>query len=670
MRSWLLLSLLALPLSGCAVAPITEEWGFRPSPPRPASPSPVGSRPTPAPLAASSERSTPASASPEVPGRPIPGVTVENLPLDALVRSVVTEAGLGSLLVVPSAGEWPVVSLREPRTLSPDEVCSLLSRLSAAHAASFTCSGGVAVLARLERGRTLQVLRLRERRPSELAGLFQAQSSQSSPDAPVSAPLRVIPDDATRSLVLIGSVSDVAEAGALVGSLDVSSMAGMVYRFVSVQRPASVLSSVRSLFPASVAASAVGDGVLLAGARGEIDRSVELLRMVERQSDRVVYRYTVASLDPSRCAEYAGVASGPASSSSGTGKPPIGGGSTSSLLTAPGAPSASGVAPAGSVPPRFAGASLSSVVVPDGVGGLDLVGPSASAGPLVRPVEGGCVLRGTPGEVAEALEMLRASDRPPVRVHIEAALLEAAVTDGLALGLRGSISVSDDVKLSALDGSVSSLVKAASGVFTGQLVSGGVRAVVEAAASATSGRVRVLSSPSVVVDAGSQAQLAVGDQVPVIERQQTGLVDDSRITNSITYRDVGVILRVTPEVRDGGRIKLRVTQEVSDAVKTNSSGIDSPTITRRGVDASLTVADGQTVVLGGLLRESVDDGREDVPGLSQVPVLGGLFSYKSQRREQKDLALVITARIVEDVEMSAGAQAVLDRIARLKGRGA
>lgn len=648
-------------LAGCSSTPgLVEQWQFNPSPPRPSSSAPSSSRLL-SPLASSAERVTPAASSPVSSGRAVSGVTVDGVSLDVFVRTLAAEADLGTVLVVPGPGDWPAVTVREGRTLQPDEVCSLLGRVAAAHAASVSCADGAVVLARVSAGRTVQVLRLRDRRPSEIAAMLQGQSAPATDGAPPTAPFRAFADDATRTLIIIGNVSEVSEAVSLAASLDTPAMAGMVYRFATVGHPSTVGVAVRPLLPPSVGLSVVGDGVLLAGARGEVERALEVVRMIERQTDRVVYRYTLASLDSSRCGEYAGGSSGSVQPV----KPTI---ATSAAQPANGGSLLGGSAPASTVPPRVAGAPLSSVVTTDGNGGLDLLAPSAApSGLVVRTVPGACVLRGTPGEVAEAVEMLRAADRPPVRVQIEAALLEASVSDGLALGLRGSLSISGDVMASALGGPVSALAQVASGVFSGQFVSGGVRGVVEAAAAATNGRVHVLSAPSVLADVGQPAELFSGDQVPVVERQQAGQVDETRIVNSITYRDVGVILRVTPEVREGGRINLRVVQEVSDAVRTNTSGIDSPTITRRGVNTVLTVQDGQTVVLGGLLRETVDDTRENVPGLSQVPVIGSLFDYRSQRKEQKELALVITPRIVDDADLSALAQTIVDRIARIRG---
>ncbi|CAA7611995.1 hypothetical protein MCP1_10267 [Candidatus Terasakiella magnetica] len=106
--------------------------------------------------------------------------------------------------------------------------------------------------------------------------------------------------------------------------------------------------------------------------------------------------------------------------------------------------------------------------------------------------------------------------------------------------------------------------------------------------------------------------------------------------------------------------------EVSDALRTTVSTVDSPTIQRRGIDTTVTVLNGQTVLLGGLLRESGQDGKNGLPLVSDIPVVGNLFSQTSQTRERQELALMITPRIVDEAAISMKAKAVMQRIAELR----
>lgn len=177
--------------------------------------------------------------------------------------------------------------------------------------------------------------------------------------------------------------------------------------------------------------------------------------------------------------------------------------------------------------------------------------------------------------------------------------------------------------------------------------------------------VNVLAEPSAGVDAGETVNLQVGDQVPVVTSQSQS-EDTGRVQSQVNYRDVGVILNVKPTVRSGGMLKLVVKMEVSEAQRTTVAAVDSPTISRRGIDTVVTVANGQTVLLGGLLRESGQDIKTGLPVVSEIPVVGGLFSQTGQSRERQELALMITPRIVDEVAISTKARAVMDRIASLR----
>src|SRR5262249_62137206 len=96
------------------------------------------------------------------------------------------------------------------------------------------------------------------------------------------------------------------------------------------------------------------------------------------------------------------------------------------------------------------------------------------------------------------------------------------------------------------------------------------------------------------------------------------------IVNSITYRNPGIVLNVTPRVGDRGRILLEVEQEASDVVRTVTSGIDSPTIQQRRIRTTVAVNDGEGIVLGGLIQDRADNRRDQVPLIGEAPRIGNL----------------------------------------------
>jgi general secretion pathway protein D len=156
------------------------------------------------------------------------------------------------------------------------------------------------------------------------------------------------------------------------------------------------------------------------------------------------------------------------------------------------------------------------------------------------------------------------------------------------------------------------------------------------------------------------ATLQVGDQVPIAVQQARSTIDpNAPIVNSIELRNTGVILRVTPRVNSTGMSTLIVDQEVSDVARTTTSNIDSPTIQQRRISSVVAVGDGDTIALGGLIRENRTIGKDGLPILSDIPVLGNLFSANSDSTNRTELLILLTPRVIKN---RADAQAVTEEL--------
>ncbi|RDD62009.1 type II secretion system secretin GspD [Ferruginivarius sediminum] len=246
---------------------------------------------------------------------------------------------------------------------------------------------------------------------------------------------------------------------------------------------------------------------------------------------------------------------------------------------------------------------------------------------------------------------LRRLDLVPLQVLIEATIAEVRLNDSLRYGLRWFFQADEggttqSVTFSDIsNGAVSSTFPGFSYLFE----SGDVRAALNALDEITN--VNVVSSPQLMVLDNETARLQVGDQVPVPTQQAQSITDpDAPIVNSIQFQDTGVILEVTPHVNASGLVVLDVRQEVSDVVTTTTSDIDAPTIQQRQIDSSVAVQTGETIALGGLIRDSEEDSRSGVPILMEVPILGNLFSSNSVASERTELLVLLTPRVVRDQE--------------------
>ncbi len=240
---------------------------------------------------------------------------------------------------------------------------------------------------------------------------------------------------------------------------------------------------------------------------------------------------------------------------------------------------------------------------------------------------------------------LKRLDITPLQVLIEVTIAEVGLIDDLRYGLQWFFESGDAAATfsSLASGAVASAFPGFSFVFAGS----NARVVLNALTEITD--VRVISSPQLMVLDNQSARLQVGDQVPIAVQSSVTVNDpDAPIVNSIQFRDTGVILEVTPRVNAGGLVVLDVLQEVSDVVETTTSDIDSPTIQQRVIESTVAVQSGDTVALGGLIRDRHVESVSGIPLLSEIPLIGNLFKTTEVIERRTELLVLITPRVVRN----------------------
>lgn len=245
-------------------------------------------------------------------------------------------------------------------------------------------------------------------------------------------------------------------------------------------------------------------------------------------------------------------------------------------------------------------------------------------------------------EYRNVLDIVRELDAPPPQVLIEATIAEVTLNDRLRFGVQWFF---DDGDLTGgfSGGSDDDAAPSFPGLSI-RYLNLDVRAVLNALSAVTD--VQLISTPRILVLSNESAELQVGDQVPIITQTAVGLNNDSRILNSVQYRDTGVVLSVTPRVTESGRMFIEIEQEVSEVSGTTSSEIDSPTIQQRRLSTRIQVDDGQLVVLGGLLRSSRSLGDTGVPYLSRIPAIGALFRTRDTTERQTELVMFLRPTVI------------------------
>jgi general secretion pathway protein D len=304
-------------------------------------------------------------------------------------------------------------------------------------------------------------------------------------------------------------------------------------------------------------------------------------------------------------------------------------------------------APAGAEPEPIRPAPLQAASAPrrNDLGAIEAIEGSGNIRVIADETNNALVILATTAEYRMIEATLKRLDITPLQVLIEVTIAEVTLTDDLRYGLQWFFESGDNsATFSTLStGAVASAFPGFSYLLSGT----DARVVLNALSEITD--LRVISSPQLMVLDNQSARLQVGDQVPIATQSAVTVSDpDAPIVNSIQFRDTGVILEVTPRVNAGGLVVLDVLQEVSDVIATTTSDIDSPTIQQRSIESTVAVQSGDSVALGGLIKDRDENSVSGVPLLSSIPLLGNLFKTTDNREIRTELLVLITPRVVRD----------------------
>ncbi len=205
-------------------------------------------------------------------------------------------------------------------------------------------------------------------------------------------------------------------------------------------------------------------------------------------------------------------------------------------------------------------------------------------------------------------------------------------------------------------------VQTGSGVLSASVGEGGLNFAIGIAdkvksllkALATENKVNILSSPSVLASDNKEAKIDVSTEIPVASSQfkYTTTGEEPLTETTIQYRDTGVLLNVTPHINDRGLVTMDITQEVSEQTDSDVevAGQKYPAFFKRSVTTTLTVKHGQTIVIGGLIKETRTDNTVGVPGLMRIPILRSIFGKESQTKSKTELIILITPHVITNLE--------------------
>jgi general secretion pathway protein D len=256
---------------------------------------------------------------------------------------------------------------------------------------------------------------------------------------------------------------------------------------------------------------------------------------------------------------------------------------------------------------------------------------------------------------------LRQLDRPQLQVAIDATIAEVVLNNNLNYGVQVFLK-SEDVGLARNKGSINVTNLATSAIPARMLPGfnflGGTeqlpRVILSALQEVTD--VKVLSSPSLVVIDNQVATLQVGDQIPVATRSAVSVdAANAPVVNNIDYKNTGIILRVLPRINSNGTVLLDIEQEISNvaggptgAAAAAAGGNLTPTVSQRRIKSSISVASGQTVLLGGLIMERLERDKSGLPLLDKLGPLGEILGSQSGTVQRTELIIFIRPQIIRD----------------------
>jgi general secretion pathway protein D len=160
--------------------------------------------------------------------------------------------------------------------------------------------------------------------------------------------------------------------------------------------------------------------------------------------------------------------------------------------------------------------------------------------------------------------------------------------------------------------------------------------------------INVLSMPRLLCTDNMPSELQVGQVIPQLKSKLTDSTNPGAVQNSYDYKDTGLILKVTPHVRSGNLVALEIEQTVEEVLTPMT--VNTPTTSKRQIKSNVTVGDGQTIILGGLIKEADKSVKSRVPILSYIPLIGEFFKSVAKSREKVDLLIFLTPQILETPE--------------------
>jgi general secretion pathway protein D len=276
------------------------------------------------------------------------------------------------------------------------------------------------------------------------------------------------------------------------------------------------------------------------------------------------------------------------------------------------------------------------------------------------PATNALIINASPQDFETLKEVIEKLDVRRRQVYVEAIVAEVSLDKTRELGIefQGAAALGNGVGVGRtnLSGDINSLLSPASlqglilAAASSQTITvNGVQVPAQQAllrALERESDANILSAPTILTSDNQEAEIVSGQNVPFIASRSTSEVNLANTFATIERRDVGITLRITPQISEGGSLRLDIFEEVSDVISNDPQL--GPTTTIRSATTTVVAKDGQTVVIGGLIFDVKNKDQSKVPYISDIPVIGNFFRFSSDRNRKTNLLIFLTPHIIRN----------------------
>jgi general secretion pathway protein D len=279
-------------------------------------------------------------------------------------------------------------------------------------------------------------------------------------------------------------------------------------------------------------------------------------------------------------------------------------------------------------------------------------GPSRGPRVIANPMNNTLLIQATAQEYQGIQQLVRELDVPPRQVLIEAKIYSVDLNSATSTDISGGLQVNSTSTTTPTAGTLLASLANGTTTLSAAMVVGKSRELLgQVTLMETQSRAKIISSPSVIATDSIAASVSVGTTVPTLQGSITSAIGGA-VTNSIGSASTGIGLSILARVTPSGIVTMVINQQVSapqaTTVATSGSSIASPSFGTKSIQTQLTVQDGDTIAIGGMIQESTTSSLSGIPLLDRIPVVGGLFGSRSYSKERTELIIFLTPHVIYD----------------------